>query len=162
VIFVTVGSQMPFDRLIRAVDEWAAQNATPDGVLAQIGRAEYLPRSMSAVESMPPAHFRELVQNCTVMVAHAGMGSILTALEFGKPIVVLPRRGNLRETRNDHQVATAQWLASRPGVFVAMEEGRLPVAIGAALDASASEAYGISNAASPELLSAIREFVAAD
>lgn len=158
-IFVTVGSQMPFDRLIRAVDDWAALHVASDTVLAQIGQAAYAPRAMKAVESMPPARFRELVQECELMIAHAGMGSILTALEFGKPIVVLPRRGNLRETRNDHQVATAQWLASRKGVFVSMTEQDLPAAIDAAKSFSATTANAISDSAPPELLEAIRGFI---
>ncbi len=37
-IFVTVGEQLPFDRLVRAVDEWAA--ASGKEVFAQIGNSE--------------------------------------------------------------------------------------------------------------------------
>ncbi len=54
-----------------------------------------------------------------MVIAHAGMGSIISALEIGKPIVVMPRRGSLRETRNDHQVATAERFGSRGRVIVA-------------------------------------------
>ena len=42
-----------------------------------------------------------------VVIAHDEMGSIITALEMGKPIVVMPRRAELGEHRNDHQVAAA-------------------------------------------------------
>jgi hypothetical protein len=36
VIFVTIGSMFPFDRMIRVMDEWASKNANQD-VFAQIG-----------------------------------------------------------------------------------------------------------------------------
>ena len=51
------------------------------------------------------------------IVAHAGMGTILTALETGKRLLVMPRRAALGEHRNDHQLATVSrspsWAASR-------------------------------------------------
>lgn len=59
------------------------------------------------------------------MVAHAGMGTVLTALELGKPLLLLPRRGDLHETRNDHQLATARWLQDRPGIHIAWEAPEL-------------------------------------
>jgi len=40
--FATVGSQEPFDRLIRAVDEWAVLHGRSD-VFAQIGDSTYCP-----------------------------------------------------------------------------------------------------------------------
>jgi UDP-N-acetylglucosamine transferase subunit ALG13 len=53
------------------------------------------------------------------------MGSILTALEFGKPIVVMPRRAHLGEHRTDHQWATVNHLGKDVGVVVAADEGEL-------------------------------------
>lgn len=38
-IFVTVGHQTPFDRLIRLVDRWAEENMRHD-LFAQIGHGE--------------------------------------------------------------------------------------------------------------------------
>ena len=103
-IFVTVGAQMAFDRLVRTVDEWAATRGRKD-VFAQIGPTEWRPRHIEWVAFLPPEDFRKRVADATMVVAHAGMGSIITALELGKPILVMPRRGHLQETRNDHQVA---------------------------------------------------------
>jgi UDP-N-acetylglucosamine transferase subunit ALG13 len=36
------------------------------------------------------------------------MGSLITALEAAKPIIVMPRKLQFGEHRNDHQVATAE------------------------------------------------------
>jgi hypothetical protein len=58
-------------------------------------------------------------------VAHAGMGTILSALELGTPVLVMPRRAALGEQRNDHQVATARRFKQLGGVGVAFDEHEL-------------------------------------
>lgn len=60
-----------------------------------------------------------------MIVAHAGMGTILSALRYGKPILVMPRRASLGEQRNEHQLATASHLARLGKVTVAMDEQEL-------------------------------------
>lgn len=157
-IFVTVGSQMPFDRLIAGVAAWAAAQPELPDVLAQVGDTELRPAQLRTVRSLSPEEFRSAVAEAEVIVAHAGMGSVLTAMEFGKPLVVLPRKGALRETRNDHQIATARWLAAKENVFVAMEDGDLAVAIDCAR-ASTRSTSQISSHASSELLGALRIFI---
>lgn len=62
-----------------------------------------------------------MTQHASVIVSHAGMGSILTALRYRRPIIIMPRKADLGEHRNDHQLATARWMAARPGVMVAWE-----------------------------------------
>lgn len=119
-IFVTVGTQLPFDRLVNAVDEWAL-NQKGEEVVAQIGPTNYVPKNFAAEKFISPARMRELVERSSIIVSHAGMGSILTALRYRKPIIILPRHSALAEHRNDHQIATARWLGDRPGVFVAMD-----------------------------------------
>lgn len=157
-IFATTGSQMPFDRLIQALDEWAATQANDTDIFAQIGSSSLRPKHLRAVAAMSPTEFRHTVEGASLVVSHAGMGSVITALEFGKPLVIMPRLGQLRETRNDHQVATAKWLASKPGIFVAMTEAEL----GAAISKAASHKERLSEvagSASNELLTALKEFI---
>jgi UDP-N-acetylglucosamine transferase subunit ALG13 len=157
-IFVTVGSQMPFDRLVAAVDLWAENTQPAADIFAQIGDSQYRPRALRYTKSLSPAEFSQTVAQADVIVAHAGMGSVLTGMELGKPLVLMPRRGDLQETRNDHQIATAHWLAQRPGIFVAEGEADLPAALAAALAASRGSA-AISPYASPDLLAAVRQFI---
>lgn len=157
-IFVTVGSQMPFDRLISGVAAWAAVQTDSPDVLAQVGDSELRPLGLRAVRSLSPEDFRKAVSEAEVIIAHAGMGSVLTAMEFGKPLVVLPRKGVLRETRNDHQIATARWLAAKEGVFVALEDVDLADAIDRAR-ASTRATSQISSHASTELVDALRNFI---
>jgi UDP-N-acetylglucosamine transferase subunit ALG13 len=156
-IFLTVGSQMPFDRLVTAADAWARDH--PDvAILAQIGAAQYAPLHMQVVATLAPASFAEKCQAAHLIVAHAGMGSILTALQYGKPIVVMPRKGSLRETRNDHQMAAAKWLRSINGVYFADDEAKLSTAIDAAIAKSLSP-EPIAAKASASLLDGLRQFI---
>ncbi|MEE9129310.1 MAG: glycosyltransferase [Phycisphaerales bacterium] len=158
-IFVTVGSQMPFDRLIRAVDEWAEERDKPD-VFAQVGRTDYMPRHMGWTAALSPADYRQRVFDADVIIAHAGMGSIITALQFGKPILVMPRRGPLGETRNDHQVATAARFRAVDWVTVAMNEHELAERLASLEQLTAPRP--ICSHASLELLTTVRDFIAGD
>ncbi len=126
-IFVTVGAQMPFDRLIAAMDAWAAAHPAHE-VLAQIGDGA-APRHLNATRMLSPAELGRAFDDADLVVGHAGTGTLFAALERGTPIVVLPRRAARMETRNDHQVATAARFAARGGVSVAWEEDELPARI---------------------------------
>lgn len=123
-ILLSVGTQLPFDRLVRAVDDWAVGSGRVD-VIAQIGPSDYAARNMKCFQFLPPEEFRKLQGEARVMIAHAGMGSIVTAMEFGKPIVIMPRDHERGEHRNGHQMATAQRFMDTPGVYVAMDERQL-------------------------------------
>jgi UDP-N-acetylglucosamine transferase subunit ALG13 len=122
-ILVTVGMQLGFDRLITAMDELAPGLGMP--VIAQTGKGRYAPANMEARESIAPAEFEALVQQCRLIVSHAGIGTVLTAQRLSKPVLLVPRRAALNEHRNDHQLATARQLNGRPGIRVAMETHEL-------------------------------------
>ena len=155
-IFVTVGAQFPFPRLIAAMDAWAA--AHPDvPVFAQIGTTEPEPRHLEWTRFLDAAPFRERVEASRVIVAHAGMGTILTALELAIPIVVMPRRADLGEHRNDHQLATVDRFGAMGRIRVAREVHDLERELARLDDAAAGPA--ISPHASPALLAALRAFV---
>jgi len=156
VIFLAVGTQLPFDRLVETVDHWAGRSGRE--VFAQIGETTLQPKHIRWAPHVAPETFRESVRDASLIISHAGMGSILTALEFGKPILVMPRRAALREHRNDHQVSTARWLEARGSVAVAPDEQALAQRL-ERIDEL--EAPGqISRWASSSLLSSISEFVA--
>ena len=136
-ILVTVGMQLGFDRLIEAMDELAPSLEME--VIAQIGRGEYTPKNMETRISISPDEFEALVKRCSLIVAHAGIGTVLTAQRFKKPIVLMPRRFDHGEHRNDHQVATVAHLQDRPGLLVAKDESELEARIGEGLKISSAE-----------------------
>ena len=147
---------MPFDRLIRAVDQWAGSRGISD-VFAQIGPSNNEPKHLQSKQFLDPMEFRERVESARVVIAHAGMGSIITALEFGKPIIVMPRHASLRETRNDHQIATAKHLAEMGRVIPAWDEQILLQKLDQ-LDSFCGRGP-IDAHASPRLISVVRAFI---
>jgi exopolysaccharide biosynthesis glucuronosyltransferase PssE len=155
-IFVTVGTQMHFDRLIEAVDCWAGTFRTED-VFAQTGPSSYVTKHIRTKPFITPQEFRELAQQARVIIGHAGMGSILTTLEFGKRIVVMPRRSDLGEHRNDHQIATAKIFAGQGRILVALDRQQLFERLAQLNGSDAMEP--ISPMASPTLIATIRQFI---
>jgi UDP-N-acetylglucosamine transferase subunit ALG13 len=155
-IFATVGSQEPFDRLIKALDDWAISRTRSD-VLAQVAGSKYRPKHIDFVDFISPAEYNHRLTTSRVIVAHAGMGSIISALELGKPIVVMPRRADLKETRNDHQVAAAERFKMDGKIIVADDEHQLAEKIDYALTLGVS--VGIAKHASPRLIMTIRAFL---
>jgi UDP-N-acetylglucosamine transferase subunit ALG13 len=137
VILVTVGTQLGFDRLISAMDNLANTLEVP--IIAQIGAGRYKPKNMTSSSSFDPEEFETLIRSSKLIVSHAGTGTILNATKHCKPIVILPRRAEFSEHRNNHQVATARFMSNRPGVFVATQETELLEQIRQALAADLSK-----------------------
>jgi UDP-N-acetylglucosamine transferase subunit ALG13 len=155
-IFVTVGAQMPFDRLIKTIDQWACEYRRDD-IFAQIGSTPYRPKNINWTKFLSTDEFQQQYEAANVIVAHAGTGSIITALQMGKPILIMPRRANLCETRNDHQIATSEQFRRFESVQVALDEKELITQlerIDLLHGGRVIEPY-----ASPEIVRAIRDFI---
>lgn len=116
-ILLTVGTQLPFDRLVRAVDEIAPRLPVP--VIAQIGRGTYRPANMESRTFVDPIAFQEMFCECELVVSHAGIGTIVNAQRLLKPLILYPRLASLDEHRNDHQLSTVRALRNRKGLYVA-------------------------------------------
>jgi UDP-N-acetylglucosamine transferase subunit ALG13 len=155
-IFVTVGTQGQFDRLIRTVDEWAGAHGRAD-VFAQTGPSDYHSEHIRTERFIDATEFRKRVEAATLVISHAGMGSIITALELGKRIIVMPRRASLGEHRNDHQLATAKRFAEQGRIVVSFSERELVDKLDQ-LQVS-DEIVRLGAQASPSLISTIRSFI---
>jgi len=150
---------MPFDRLVKAADEWCAANPGAE-VFAQIGAGEYLPRNMKWVRSLDPAEFRARCAETTLLVSHAGMGTVITASEMERPLIVMPRRADLMEVTSDHQLATATWLRGKSWIRVADNERALVEALDAP---PCPETHGANDVDSRDrLIDAISRFIDVD
>ena|GEM_PF-514112 len=133
-ILVTTGTQLPFPRLARAIDRLAP--TLGEHIIVQNGLFD---PDLSNVEQhvvLEPLAFDRLASSARLMIAHAGIGSILDAARFHKPLIIVPRRHELGEHRNDHQLATARRLVGRfRGISVAWSADDLPALIAAPLEA---------------------------
>lgn len=126
-IFVVTGSQGSFDRLINVVDDWA-ERAGRDDVFAQLSESSE-PRHIAWKRYITPEEFQDRVDDADLVISHAGMGTILSALTTNTPVIVMPRRAHLGEQRSDHQMATAKQLREVAGLPVAFDEQELRAAL---------------------------------
>ncbi|WP_372916421.1 glycosyltransferase [Sandarakinorhabdus sp.] len=157
-VFVSVGSMLAFDRLARAMDEWAAANPEIP-VEIQIGKGDYEPRRARWVRKLALPDYQARVQDCALFVAHCGMGSIISAIEAGKPILMLPRLQAQGEHNTDHQLATARHVGIRPGLHVAADADDLKARASTLLADTGSAPAPISRFADPGFTTRIRAFI---
>lgn len=155
-IFVTVGLQAPFDRLVKTIEQWAGDNNRKD-VMLQTCKGGYCPQDMDYFFSLPSKQFRSYLENADLVVSHAGMGTILTCLELAKPIIILPRDADFGETRNQHQKATAKKFSQYPNITVAETEKDLVSALNNF--SGSPEATAISSDASDELIDFLGTYI---
>jgi UDP-N-acetylglucosamine transferase subunit ALG13 len=141
VILLTVGTQLPFDRLVQIMDTIAPDLS--ETIFAQIGHGQYIPRNFEFCRMALPEELAEKFASASRIVSHAGTGSVLTARRYHKPIILFPRRASLGEHRNDHQLATCQQLDGAPGLSVAYDETELRNLLSTDLAAIAAEPTSI-------------------
>jgi UDP-N-acetylglucosamine transferase subunit ALG13 len=123
-IFITVGTDQPFDRMVKIIDHWAVERGRTD-LFAQIGDGGWEPKAIPFTHFLNPVEFKQQFAAARIIIAHAGMGTILSALHHGKPILVMPKLASLGEHRNEHQLATARRMMSQGNVTVAFDEAEL-------------------------------------
>jgi UDP-N-acetylglucosamine transferase subunit ALG13 len=155
-IFVTVGTDQPFDRMLHVIDSWARENQRKD-VFAQIGAGAWKPDFIEYVEFLEPREFKRRFNEASLIISHAGMGTILSALLHGKPILVMPKLASLGEHRNEHQLATARRMMETGNVNVAFDVGELRQRLDG-LDELVPRAT-ISPYASSGIIDGIRSFI---
>lgn len=154
-IFATVGTQLPFDRLVGALDAIAAR--LDEEIIAQVGVSTGTWRNLTLRAKLPPTEFERCFAAARVVVAHAGVGTILSARRLAKPLIVVPRRHAFGEHRNDHQLATAKHVEGLRGVHVAWEVDEIGPLLRAPALEPASEA---PSAARDALVARLRGFLA--
>jgi beta-1,4-N-acetylglucosaminyltransferase len=125
-IFVTVGGMRAFDRLVEAMDRIAGE--LDEQVVMQLGSTDYEPKNCDYFRFMPRKDIEAFYADARVMVSHAGTGSILTALKYDKPLVLVPRLKKYGEVFDDHQLELARQMEAQ-GVTVVHEIGNLEDAI---------------------------------
>lgn len=121
-IFVTVGTHtQPFDRLIEAMDNFAATVSEP--VVMQIGCATIEPQHARWFRFAPYDEMQRYSTEARLVVCQ-GATSILVALRQGATVVAVPRRRAFGEAIDDHQVEFVAKLAKH-GFVIGVDEVRL-------------------------------------
>jgi UDP-N-acetylglucosamine transferase subunit ALG13 len=115
-VFVTVGTDLhPFDRIVDWVDSWLDGRTPAVRVVVQYGTSK-APRLAEGVVSLPYDEMRRMMAEAAVVVCHGGPGTIMEARRLGQEPVVVPRRHDLGEHVDNHQMHFARKLAANDGL----------------------------------------------
>lgn len=153
-IFVTTGTQLPFPRLLSEIDRFAPELG--EKVVAQVGPDRTPRPNLDVCATLAPSEFARLFDEARLIVAHAGVGTILSAKAARKPLIVVPRRFDQGEHRNDHQLATAKQVEHLTGIHICWEIEDLEVLMKRQDLAAASPEPGPN---SVSLIARLREFI---
>lgn len=127
-VVVTFGTMRTYDfrRAAESVSALLPAVLAPGAkVLWQTGVTDVAGLGIDGQESVSAAEMHAAVKEADLVIAHAGVGSALTALDLGKMPVLLPRlKTRYNEMVDDHQLMIAAELDSR-GVAVSRDPSAL-------------------------------------
>lgn len=108
-IFGAVGTNSwDFTRLIKELDN--ISHEIDEKVIIQIGNNVYTPKNAEYFSFISKNEIEKIYENSRVIVSHAGIGIILSAIRYNKPIIIIPRMKKYGEHFDDHQSDTAKKL----------------------------------------------------
>ena len=103
-IFVTLGTQdKSFERLLKAIDREIERGNIKEKVVVQAGYTKYETKNMEIMDLVSQDEFDKLMKECSLLITHGGVGSILTGIKYGKPVIAAARLKKYKEHNNDHQ-----------------------------------------------------------
>lgn len=110
-VVVTLGtSAWPFPRLIERLSKILPKDVE---VLWQTGVTAAGDNKGRIAPAMTDQDLAGEIGSSDLVIAHAGIGSAITAFEAGRMPLLVPRRRRFGEAIDDHQVETARHLAAR-------------------------------------------------
>lgn len=115
-IFCLVGTNSwDFTRLIKELDDIACD--IDEEIIIQIGNNNYKPRNAKYFRYVNKNEIEIFYDRARIIVAHAGIGIIISAFKHQTPIIVVPRMKDYGEHFDNHQVDTARSL-EKEGITV--------------------------------------------
>ena len=139
--FVSVGNAtQPFNRLLEAVGKITVD--LPQPVFVQYGAGSMLAcPGCAGIAYLDMAAFEQRVQDAELLILHAGAGSVIHAVRAGKIPIIVPRRAELGENVDGHQMEFADELAKTGKVIVAHDSATMKAAVALTLAHQKSNHY---------------------
>lgn len=121
-LFVPLGTQkFPFGRLITALNELVDKGVyAPEEIVMQSTMYPVEPK-FKHVGLIPADEFKHYMQEAEVVITHSGVNSIISCMQLGKPLVVIPRLHEYGEHVDNHQVEIANLMSKKYDVLTLMD-----------------------------------------
>lgn len=129
-ILVTLGTQdKSFARLLKAVEKEIKNGNIKENVIVQAGYTKYKSKHMEIFDLVSPKELDKLMNDARIIITHGGVGSILGALKYDKPVIAAPRLMKYAEHTNDHQIQIVEEF-SKEGYLLYLDDfKKLPTLI---------------------------------
>lgn len=103
-IFVSLGTMdMPFYRMAKAVDEWAA--TTDEKIVVQTGYTDYEYKNIKNIfRFCTKDEMQRYINEADILILQGGWGAISEAMEKKKRIVVIPRYDKTEHIHDQFQL----------------------------------------------------------
>ncbi|GAA5415819.1 hypothetical protein Pryu01_00851 [Paraliobacillus ryukyuensis] len=125
-IFVVLGThELPFTRLLKAVDQLVEAGTITEQVVAQIGHTKHHSNHMQMHKFLTYDQMDQYYNQADLIITHAGTGSVLTGLKKGKIVIAAPRLKKYGEHNDDHQLQLAEVFEQKNHILVWHETERL-------------------------------------
>lgn len=131
-LFATVGATLPFDRLVRLVEQARADGLIEEAVVLQDGRGGRSAPGVRSVADLPFEEVQALLARASIVVCHGGTGSIVTALRAWCHVIAIPREFARGEHYDDHQTEIVDAFSDRGLVLPARDEASFAAALATA------------------------------
>ena len=121
-IFVVLGiEKFPFERMIKKIDSLVETKEIKDSIFIQRGSCKYEPKHCQWEDFLSFEMMCRNIEKANLIIAHAGAGTTLLCLQYGKKPILVPRQKRFKEHVDDHQVVFAQKMLQSRRVDVAFE-----------------------------------------
>ena len=123
-IFVILGTQdKKFPRLLEAIQKKIDEGKIDEKeeIIVQAGSTKFESKNMKIIDYMSVKDFEDLIDKADIIICHAGVGTILTALKKGKKIIAAARLKMYYEHVNDHQLQILENF-SQKGYIIPLED----------------------------------------
>ena len=108
-ILVLLGTQNnSFIRLLKAVQDNIDKKIINEEVIVQAGFTKFESKDMKIFSMIDKEKFSKIQDEADLIITHAGVGSIVSSLEKGKKVIVVPRLKKYNEHVNNHQLQIAR------------------------------------------------------
>lgn len=126
-ILISLGSsQFDFSRLLKAVEKLVEGGVIKDAEInAQLGTTKYDSKYMNCFSMVSDFEFKKMVSEADVIITHAGIGCIMSAIRQGKKTIIFPRLEKYSEHLDNHQLEIAKAFSKQGYLLLATSENEL-------------------------------------
>ncbi|WP_079478019.1 PssE/Cps14G family polysaccharide biosynthesis glycosyltransferase [Halobacillus salinus] len=104
-ILVVLGThELPFYRLLEEVESLKKSGFIKEDIIVQNGNTDYSSDVMEMRPFMSYPEMDKLFDDASLVITHAGTGSVTTALKKGKKVIAVSRLKKYGEHNDDHQL----------------------------------------------------------